>query len=114
MDEQIKPVAWVDRRDLESMAFGKAMVFPDKADDDDLPLYDQQAIDTLRAEVERLRWRGIESLPDDENIILAKTNDGRVMIYRGSILARNLRGPTPEHLRFPAVKWMPVPGDNHE
>lgn len=55
-------------------------------------------------------WRPIETLEGGENdFVLARTADGRVMQWRASLLARNLKGPTPDHLRFPAVEWMPAP-----
>lgn len=59
--------------------------------------------------VERVQWRAIESLPDGDEMIIARTDDGRVMVWRANILARNLRGPTPEHLQFPATHWTNIP-----
>lgn len=55
-------------------------------------------------------WRPIETLEGGENdFVLARTVDGRVMQWRASLLARNLKGPTPDHLSFPAIEWMPAP-----
>lgn len=55
-------------------------------------------------------WKPIASMPTGEDdFILARTEDGRVMQFRASILARNLKGPTPEHLSFPAIEWMASP-----
>lgn len=55
-------------------------------------------------------WRPIETLEGGENdFVLARTADGRVMQWRASLLARNLKGPTPDHLGFPAIEWMPSP-----
>lgn len=55
-------------------------------------------------------WRPIETLEGGEmDFVLARTADGRVMQWRASLLARNLKGPTPNHLIFPAIEWMPAP-----
>lgn len=54
-------------------------------------------------------WLPIESAPKDGKLFLAATDDGRIMIWRGSILARDLAGPTPNHLSFPATHWRPLP-----
>jgi len=55
-------------------------------------------------------WRPIETLEGGEmDFVLARTTDGRVMQWRVSLLARNLKGPTPNHLIFPAIEWMPAP-----
>lgn len=55
-------------------------------------------------------WQPIDTMPTGElDFILARTADGRVMQWRASLLARNLKGPTPEHLSFPAIEWMPAP-----
>lgn len=56
-----------------------------------------------------LRWRSMKTAPTDDTLILAATEDGRRMIFRGSILAGAMKASTPEHLRFPAVAWMPLP-----
>lgn len=60
------------------------------------------------------RWRPIATAPKDETLFLAACPpdanfpDGRVMIWKGSIFAfQNDR--TPEHLKFPATHWMPLP-----
>lgn len=54
-------------------------------------------------------WQPIETMPTGElDFILARTPDGRVMQWRASMLARNLKGPTPNHLSFPATEWMPA------
>jgi hypothetical protein len=54
-------------------------------------------------------WRTIRSAPKDDTLFLAATRDGRIMIYRGDILATAMKETTPEHLSFPAVAWMPLP-----
>lgn len=60
--------------------------------------------------VEAAMWRPIETLEGGElDFVLARTADGRVMQWRATMLARNLKGPTPAHLSFPAVEWMPAP-----
>lgn len=59
-------------------------------------------------------WRDIESAPKDETLFLAACPpdanfpDGRVMIWKGSILAFQ-NDKTPDHLRFPATHWRPLP-----
>ncbi len=60
----------------------------------------------LRAEAE---WRPIETVPRGEEIFMAATADGRIMIFRGSILANMMKRSTPDHLQFPAVAWKPLP-----
>jgi len=56
------------------------------------------------------QWQPIDTMPTGElDFILARTPDGRVMQWRASMLARNLKGPTPSHLSFPATEWMPAP-----
>lgn len=55
-------------------------------------------------------WFPIETLEGGElDFVLARTADGRVIQMRATMLARNLKGPTPAHLSFPAVEWMPAP-----
>lgn len=61
------------------------------------------------ADTPRFEWLQIGTMPTDDRLIFAATNDGRVMVYRGSILTRNLAGPTPDHLSFPAAWWAPIP-----
>jgi hypothetical protein len=71
-----------------------------------------EALSRLRAENKALlrafpRWRPIESAPKGEELFFAGTANGRIMIVRGDILASMLERSTPNHLQFPAVKWMP-------
>mgnify|MGYP003385713070 CR=1 FL=1 len=61
------------------------------------------------AALEAQEWRGIDSAPRDGTLILAGVPDGRIMVWRSDILLRNLNGPTPKHLSFPATKWRPLP-----
>lgn len=69
----------------------------------------------LRARQDAPGWRPIETAPKDDALILAgcpadeEFPEGRVMIWKGSILSRNLSDPTPRHLQFPATHWMPIP-----
>ena len=60
----------------------------------------------LRAEAE---WRPIDTMPKGEAIFMAATADGRIMIFRGSILANMIKRSTPDHLQFPAVAWKLLP-----
>lgn len=58
-------------------------------------------------------WRTIESAPKGDDLFLVATADGRMTIWRGSLLAGNLerqrRGMQPDHLSYPATHWMPLP-----
>lgn len=54
-------------------------------------------------------WRPIASAPIDDTLILARTDDGRVMVWSGKLLERAMGRTTPDHLRFPATRWMPIP-----
>jgi len=75
--------------------------------------------EALQTELAALRdadhWRPIATLPDDESMVLAGVPacstfpDGRVMLWRASILRTALSGGTPMHLQFPATHWKPRP-----
>lgn len=55
-------------------------------------------------------WRSMKTVPTDgASTFLAATADGRMMIWRGDILAVAMKGGTPKHLQFPAIAWMPLP-----
>ncbi|GEN63565.1 DUF551 domain-containing protein [Acetobacter oeni] len=54
-------------------------------------------------------WQKIEAVPSGDEIFLAATIDGRVMVVRGNILQNMMRKDTPAHLQFPATHWMPLP-----
>lgn len=59
-------------------------------------------------------WQDISTAPTDDRLILAgcpaceQFPEGRVMIWRASMLNRNQKGPTPQHLSFPATHWAPL------
>lgn len=59
-------------------------------------------------------WQDISTAPSDDRLILAgcpacaEFPEGRVMIWRASMLNRNQKGPTPHHLSFPATHWAPL------
>lgn len=53
-------------------------------------------------------WRDISTVPEDDSLFLAVCADGRMMIWKGSIF-KFQKLPTPEHLRFPATHWQPLP-----
>ena len=54
-------------------------------------------------------WRPIATVPTGDEIFMAATADGRLSIFRGSILANMRRPDTPNHLQFPATHWLPLP-----
>jgi hypothetical protein len=54
------------------------------------------------------RWNDISSLPDDDTVVVARTADDRVMVWRAPILRAGMDPRTPEHLKFPAVLWRPA------
>lgn len=53
-------------------------------------------------------WQPMDTLPEDASIVFAGTADGRIMLWKPSLLLHAMRGDTPEHLKFPAVGWLPV------
>jgi len=71
------------------------------------------ALDT----VQKPGWRPIETLPSDDTLVLAgcapdtEFPQGRVMVWTASFLLDNIRrgNLTPEHLRYPAIGWLPIP-----
>lgn len=58
-------------------------------------------------------WQPISTVPKDDTIVLAASpRDGGewlMMPVRGAMLFRNTQGPTPQHLRFDATHWRPLP-----
>ncbi len=54
-------------------------------------------------------WRPIDTVPTGDEIFMAATADGRISIFRGSIVANMRRPDTPNHLQFPATHWLPLP-----
>jgi|GEM_PF-3224573 len=50
-----------------------------------------------------------ERLPEPDGLYLAYVPDGRMMIFKGSILEAAMRADTPMHLQFQATHWMPLP-----
>lgn len=73
-------------------------------------LHDEVLVDAVAAE---FGWRPIETLPEDDRLVLAKTADGRRMLWPTALLRGNLKraaaGREPEHLKFPAVAWTEIP-----
>ena len=67
------------------------------------------ALSEARGKVGEAEWRPIETVPSGEEIFMAATAHGRIMIVRGSILATMMKSSTPDHLQFPAVAWKPLP-----
>lgn len=54
-------------------------------------------------------WKPITALPDDDKLVLAWTPDGRMMIWKSSLLRHALREQTPHHLQFSATHWRELP-----
>jgi hypothetical protein len=71
----------------------------------------EDAVSAIIAVFDEVRndWHPIGTMPTDDTLFLAATADGRMMIWRGDILAHSLRERTPHHLQFPATHWMPLP-----
>jgi hypothetical protein len=55
------------------------------------------------------RWQSIETAPRDGEMILAATADGRMMIWKASLLQVAMEPTLSRHLQFPATHWMPLP-----
>jgi len=55
------------------------------------------------------QWLPIDTMPKGDEIFMAATADGRIMIFRGSILANMMKKSTPDHLQFPAIAWRDLP-----
>ena len=77
--------------------------------DTEFELSEGQATALLRARENADGWRPIETAPKDGTLILAWVPDGRMMIWRADLLAHGLSARTPEHLKFPATHWRPLP-----
>jgi hypothetical protein len=54
-------------------------------------------------------WQPIETAPRDGEMILAATADGRMMIWKASLLQVAMEPTLSRHLQFPATHWMPLP-----
>lgn len=58
-------------------------------------------------------WRPVAELAasgDPERLVLGySANDDAMMIWRASMLLRNLAGPTPQHLMFAATHFREMP-----
>lgn len=56
-------------------------------------------------------WLPIDDLglPDDRLVLGYRADDGAMMIWRVSILLRNIAGPTPQHLSFLATHYRELP-----
>ncbi len=71
----------------------------------------------LKELASRTAWQPIETMPTGEELILAWVPpdggfpDGRMMIWKASILARQFEPGqrTPNHLQYPATRWMLLP-----
>lgn len=45
-------------------------------------------------------------IPLDDALVLARTDDGRMMIWKWSLLKSAMDSKTPDHLQFPATGWI--------
>lgn len=53
---------------------------------------------------------GLAASGDPERLVLGyRADDGAMMIWRASMLLRNLKGPTPQHLTFAATHFRELP-----
>lgn len=48
------------------------------------------------------------SYPQDNDLVLARTDDGRMMVWRWSFLINAMKTSTPDHLQFPATGWLSI------
>lgn len=75
----------------------------------------QMRLALIAAAEVRDEWRPISELQSDDDLVLAVTADGRMMIWRASLLSGNLartaNGTQPDHLQFPAThfRFLPSP-----
>jgi hypothetical protein len=102
------------RRCLWSLAFDKPVAFNNPGDEkwrlsSSGTRIIADAILALQAETPAGDWRTMDSVPGDDTKLLAACDDGRVMIWTGKVLAMAMKPDTPDHLRFPAARWMPLP-----
>ena len=76
----------------------------------DAVLIDREALFNLMRGIDKGIWSPISTLPSDMGkIILAITEDGRLMLWRAAVLKAALRPSTPRHLQFPAILWRERP-----
>lgn len=54
------------------------------------------------------QWQPIATLPEEDKLVMAWVPDGRMMIWRTTILRSALEG-APSHLQFPATHWREMP-----
>lgn len=72
--------------------------------------FDPKLVAAVEAEIALSPWQPIAGADlDHDRVIFARTEDGRVMLWRTTILAAAMQPRTPEHLKFPATEFMEVP-----
>lgn len=75
-----------------------------------LKYYDVAALlATMKWRTENPDWQPIATMPTDDTLFLAVRADGAMMIWKGSLLHEAGKPRTPEHLKFAATHWMPLP-----
>lgn len=75
---------------------------------DGLRIFADTLCEIFRA-MDEAAWQPISTAPGGDCLFLAATDDGRIMIVKGSILASMLANGTPDHLQFPATRWRRLP-----
>lgn len=100
-----KVVGWY-RTDLTALGFAVESIFEPGT----VQIYPQTALEAADrlATLTGPGWQDIETAPKDDTMFLACCADGRMMIWSGRIFALQDER-TPDHLRFPATDWMPLP-----
>jgi hypothetical protein len=51
-------------------------------------------------------WLPIEEMPHDDSLVLAATADDHIMVWKASVLASAMAPGTPDHLIFPATRFI--------
>jgi len=72
-----------------------------------LQLYHNKSVELQNREAD-LTFKPFDHycVPTDDALVLARTDDGRMMIWKWSILKSTMDPSTPDHLQFPATGWI--------
>ncbi len=57
------------------------------------------------------KWKPIETAPKERGVLLLAyaPDPSRIMVWDAGLLAMAMAKGTPDHLRFEATHWMPLP-----